>query len=1526
MCTALHAQTPVINSLTPSSSYIYLGGSVTITPTFTLGTGSISGIGAVSSGATYTVTPTTTTTYTLTVVGSGTVPTYARQSVTITVATASLTAAKTSIYTGTSTTLTPIFATGQSPAVVTATISPAIPGLSGPLVSGNQYVVSPTTTTTYTMTITGGVPNPMTKSVTIGVSAPPQPIITFATNSSIVYATVGDKVTIPAVSNYNGSGFGTVSYSSSNNSIATVNTANGAVVTLNVGSSLITANQAAALGYNAQASTSYNLSVVAAPVATSLNTNATAIYAGQSAILTPNFSKGTGSVNTVGAVISGNSYTVTPAVTTNYVLTVVNLANRVATTTGTQVTVYPAPVLSFAKTSGVYVTLNGTTTDTLTTSLSGNSYGAIAYTSNNSLTAAVNTTNGLVTGCALGTAVITANQALKANVNASASQSFTVTVIPAPVITSLNASASSILVGGSSSITPVFSNGIGSIATLGTVTSNTAYTVYPLTTTNYTLSVTNLAGTTVTRPVTINVATTPVLTFLRPTFFSLSPGSTFTNSASSSLSGGSYGAITYSSSNTAIATVNATTGAITAVAPGYTTITASQAAAGGFNSSSSQSSTLQVVPSPVITSFTASSSSLIAGASTRLTPVFSNGTGTINTLGTVYSGTSYTVAPSASTTYTLTVTNSALAVSSTVTQSLPITVNAIPIPTLAFNQTYPVSATSFSLGAFSTFTNTATTNYTGPNYGIIKYSSSNTAVASVDQLTGVVTTYLQGTVTITATQVASVGYNAAVSKSYNITVVANPIAQSLVSTRDLIVGQQGVIIPSFLNGTGYIAGIGTVVSGQAYVISPTASTTYTLIVTNSLGRTATASATTTVIPLASPTLTFIRPTAVTLSVGDTLLNTALSTSPGINYGGVTYVSSNTSVATVGSGSGLVTASTVGTTTITATQAARALWNNSATGSYTVTVVNLPVASSITLGSNTVVLGTSTTITPVFTGGTATLTGVTGTITSGTSYTITPTSSAYYFLTVTNAAGAKSTKLLYLTVTPPPAGTISFATGSFNLTQNATATNVATASLTGSGFGAITYSTSNTAIATVNSTTGAVTGVSPGSAIITATQLASVGKNSYSSQSYAVNVIAAPVITSFVAGSSSLIQGQSTTVVGVFSGGTATLTNTTGPIYTGHSYTIYPTINGSGPPGTAVYTLSVTNIANTTVTQNVNIALAAPVVPTIVFNQPSISDLPANQVSVTGGSVTFVTLPINATCNVVPQSTIAGYFTFTSSNAAVATVDPNTGLVTAIAPGSAIITTNVTLSYGTYSKSYTVNVATSIPAAPQVTSVITGVGSVQVNFTSPLYATLPAITHYTVTAIPSGGGSVLTTTVNAPCTSIVLNGLNVNTSYSVIVKASNYTGSGTDTGLGSSSIATLISTYVPNDVVNGSYIAVGNTRLPLSVSTAWATGTISLNTLPTSGDVLKWINGDQVYWTLIPNYTSTHVLSACSDLTALQTLMNTTSPIYTAGTLVAVGAPGVFTLIAYNNVICGFVYQGQYYTRTGYTQPYTIPSP
>ena len=60
------------------------------------------------------------------------------------------------------------------------------------------------------------------------------------------------------------------------------------------------------------------------------------------------------------------------------------------------------------------------------------------------------------------------------------------------------------------------------------------------------------------------------------------------------MSGGSYGAITYTSSSTAAANVNSTTGVITPVAAGTTTITATQAAVAGVNAQATQTYTLTV--------------------------------------------------------------------------------------------------------------------------------------------------------------------------------------------------------------------------------------------------------------------------------------------------------------------------------------------------------------------------------------------------------------------------------------------------------------------------------------------------------------------------------------------------------------------------------------------------------------------------------------------------------------------------------------------------------------------------------------------------------------------------------------------------------------------------------------------------------------------------------------------------------------------------------------------------------------------
>ncbi|MEB0284657.1 Ig-like domain-containing protein, partial [Sphingomonas sp. 10B4] len=88
-------------------------------------------------------------------------------------------------------------------------------------------------------------------------------------------------------------------------------------------------------------------------------------------------------------------------------------------------------------------------------------------------------------------------------------------------------------------------------------------------------------------------------------------GNSLTNAASSTLSGGSYGTITYNSSNTAVATVSAS-GVITPVSAGASTITATQASFTCVNAQSSLINSLIVCSvSIVIVSFSTPSTASI---------------------------------------------------------------------------------------------------------------------------------------------------------------------------------------------------------------------------------------------------------------------------------------------------------------------------------------------------------------------------------------------------------------------------------------------------------------------------------------------------------------------------------------------------------------------------------------------------------------------------------------------------------------------------------------------------------------------------------------------------------------------------------------------------------------------------------------------------------------------------------------------------------------------------------------------------
>jgi autotransporter-associated beta strand protein len=113
-------------------------------------------------------------------------------------------------------------------------------------------------------------------------------------------------------------------------------------------------------------------------------------------------------------------------------------------------------------------------------------------------------------------------------------------------------------------------------------------------------------------------ASTPTLTFTTPTSASVTMLGSLTNAATSSLSGGSYGAISYSSSNPSVATVNAS-GVVTPVSAGTTTITATQAAVTGVNAQASQSYSLTVDLASQTIAASISAASISTGASATIT-------------------------------------------------------------------------------------------------------------------------------------------------------------------------------------------------------------------------------------------------------------------------------------------------------------------------------------------------------------------------------------------------------------------------------------------------------------------------------------------------------------------------------------------------------------------------------------------------------------------------------------------------------------------------------------------------------------------------------------------------------------------------------------------------------------------------------------------------------------------------------------------------------------------------------------------
>ena len=206
------------------------------------------------------------------------------------------------------------------------------------------------------------------------------------------------------------------------------------------------------------------------------------------------------------------------------------------------------------------------------------------------------------------------------------------------------------------------------------------------------------------------------------------------------------GAFTYTSSNTAVATISGST--VTIVGAGSTTITATQATSGSYSSGTIVATFTVNQIAPTLSNFTVAAQNFGSAPFSLVNPTSNSGGAftytSSNTAVATISGSTVTVVGAGSSTITATQASTTNYTSGTITTSF--TVNQIA-PTIS---NFTVAAKNFGSAPFSL---TAPTSNSG---GAFTYTSSNTAVATISGST--VTIVSVGSSTITATQASTTNY------------------------------------------------------------------------------------------------------------------------------------------------------------------------------------------------------------------------------------------------------------------------------------------------------------------------------------------------------------------------------------------------------------------------------------------------------------------------------------------------------------------------------------------------------------------------------------------------------------------------------------------------------------------------------------------------------------------------------------------------------------------------------------------------
>jgi formylglycine-generating enzyme required for sulfatase activity len=285
--------------------------------------------------------------------------------------------------------------------------------------------------------------------------------------------------------------------------------------------------------------------------------------------------------------------------------------------------------------------------------------------------------------------------------------------------------------------------------------------------------------------------------------------------------------------------------------------------------------------------------------------------------------------------------------------------------------------------------------------------------------------------------------------------------------------------------------------------------------------------------------------------------------------------------------------------------------------------------------------------------------------SGSTCTVTAVNPGNTTVTATTSAGQAASAALQVVALPPALGelTVTPATASLDVGQSVTL--VPTANPAPGVTPAFSYVSSDNARATVNAA-GVVTAVAPGTATITVTATGMGAGYTTTTRTASMTVtVTSPVTVSVSPQNLTLNPGASATLAVQITGGnpTPTLASCT----SGSAAVATAAVSGSNCTVTAV------NPGNTTVTATTSAGQAASAALQVVALPSALGALtvaPATASLDVGQSVLLVPNANPA----APSVTVV--YTFTSSDNARATVNA-AGVVTAVAPGTAVITVTAT---------------------------------------------------------------------------------------------------------------------------------------------------------------------------------------------------------------------------------------------------------